>query len=45
MRKIDEKIIKTLDDAAMLLIQTEPDDIPGLANLHESLETIAADES
>ncbi len=35
----------TLDDAAALLIQIEPDDIPGLANLHESLETIAADKS
>lgn len=36
---------QALDDVAMLLIQTEPDDIPGLASLHEALETIAADES
>jgi two-component system chemotaxis sensor kinase CheA len=35
----------TLDDAAALLIQIEPDDIPGLASLHEALETITADES
>jgi two-component system chemotaxis sensor kinase CheA len=35
----------TLDDAAALLIQIEPDDIPGLASLHEALETIAADAS
>jgi two-component system chemotaxis sensor kinase CheA len=35
----------TLDDTAALLIQIEPDDIPGLASLHEALETIAADES
>jgi two-component system chemotaxis sensor kinase CheA len=35
----------TLDDTAALLIQIESDDIPGLASLHEALETITADES
>ena len=35
----------TLDDAAALLIQVEPDDIPGLAKLHETLETIDNDQN
>ena len=35
----------SLDDAAALLIQLEPDDLPGLANLTELLTRIAADES
>lgn len=35
----------TLDDAAALLIQLAPDDLPGLAQLKELLQRIAADEA
>ncbi len=50
MSKKDDRIVQavknsTLNDAAALLIQLDPDDIPGLAELHESLENIAGDES
>lgn len=42
---VQEPNSHALDDVAILLMQAEPDDIPGLASLHESLETISSDES
>jgi two-component system, chemotaxis family, sensor kinase CheA len=37
--------VASLDDAAALVIQLEPDDLPGLAELKELLQRLAADEA